>query len=192
VTSMPLVALLERAKTGDAIALHQLCRQLEPFLRSVARRSLGPRVRRHADSEDIAQSAMRRILAGSMRARFDDETRALAWMAAIIRNRVRSLARHPQDQGGDALDAGLDPEGPVDPATWASDAEEVVRFREELDRLGEREGHVVRLRDFEGLSWAEVASRSQCPSPEAARKLHHRAIQRIRARLVGGAGNDVA
>src|SRR5688572_31758751 len=80
-------------RRGDVIAVHEFYRQVEPFLRNLARQYLGGDLRRHVDSTDLAQSAFRRILVGSMRARFEDEARALSWMATIIRNRVRSLAR---------------------------------------------------------------------------------------------------
>lgn len=179
--------LLDRIRSGDAIAVHCFYEQVEPFLRGLARRCLDARLRRHADSEDIAQSAFRRILSGSMRARFADETRVLSWMAAIVRNRVRTLARHPEDRGGAALSEGLDPaaEASSDPAEWAACAEEVLRFRDAMERLPDRERAVVAWRDIEGLSYGEIAGLLPgSKSPDAVRKVHDRAIERLR-RLLG-------
>lgn len=180
--ALPVVDLLERVRHGDGIAAHELSRRIEPFLRSLARRCLNSGLRRQVDSTDLAQSAFRRILAGAMRARFEDETRALGWMAAIIRNRVRSLARHPEDRGGAALDAGLEPPASDDPAQWADDAEQVLRFQHALGTLSGRERQVVLLRDFQEMEWRQVGETAGC-SPEAARKLHDRALDRLRALL---------
>lgn len=183
------VELLGRIRAGDVIAIHEFYGQVEPFLRNLARQCLNADLRRTMDSNDLAHSAFRRILAGSMRARFEDESRALSWIATIVRNRVRSLARR-----SDLRDVSIEvlPESPQasrGPAEMAEDAEEVERFRAAMEHLSSRERRIVALRDFEELSYAEVARRLEPPSTaEAVRKAHDRAIESLR--LSFGAARD--
>ena len=179
---LPVLELLERMRKGDVIAVHDFYRQVEPFLRNLARRHLGGGLRRHVDSTDLAQSAFRRILVGSMRARFDDEARALSWMATIIRNRVRSIARSSAHR----LAVPVPPDGEPEadrpgPAALAADSEELLRFREAMQRLPDRERHILALRDFQDLEYAEVGRQLEPPaSAEAVRKAHDRALEKVR------------
>lgn len=181
-----IASLLVRVRQGDAVAVHEFYREVEPFLRALSRRFLSGRLRRHVDSVDIAQSVVRRALASSKTQQLRDETRVLGWLASIVRNRVRTLSRHLDGPGGSTYESleGVEPATPVpDAATRAADVEEVHRLRLALETLDPDERSAVVLRDFEDLPFAEVARLLDRPSAEAARKLHTRAMSRLRARL---------
>ena len=178
-----MTELLERMRAGDEFAAQRLYTRVEPFLRSVARRSLGAGMRRQVESEDIADSAFRRVLESSARTHFESDGRVLGWMATIVRNRIRTLARKLDAPGGrpflPLLEGGL-PDAPgLDPVRMASAAEELARFREALARLPGVEQEVIVLRDFADLPFREVASLMGRPSADAARKLHSRALDRL-------------
>ena len=179
------VELLARIRRGDAIAVHEFYRQTEPFLRGVARRLLDPALRRHVDSVDVTQSVFRRVLApSSMTARFEDESRFLAWLATIVRNRIRTLSRRVKGPGGGAYEARDEialPASPVrDPGRWAADAEEIEAFRASLERLRADEREVIALHDLDGMTFQQVADLVGVRSPEAWRKLHARALAKVR------------
>lgn len=179
-----MTELLDRMRAGDAIAVHLFYERVEPFLRAIARRSLNAGLRRQVDSMDVAESAFRRVLEGSMRARFESEGRVLGWMATIVRNRVRTLSRKVDGPGGGSylplLDGALPEHGGVDPVASASAAEEVHDFQVAMERLPPSEREVIALRDFEELPYEEVARLMEKPSADAARKLHGRALKRLR------------
>jgi RNA polymerase sigma factor (sigma-70 family) len=191
--AVPVPALLARMRAGDRDAARLVCERLEPFLRRVARRWLSPAVRRQADSMDIVQSVLRRVVGGAAPSDLADDGRVLAWAATVVRNRVRTLARRKKDLGGDAVEAGLAEETlpalAEDPAEAAACVEDVTRFREALAALSEDEQNAVLLHDFDGLEFGMVAEVLGRPSADAARKLHQRALARLRKALVGRRGS---
>jgi RNA polymerase sigma-70 factor (ECF subfamily) len=85
--------LIERVRDGDEAAATELVAQYEGLIRRRARRLLGPALRVHLDSLDIAQSVNRSLLIGLRRAAFSvstpDELTRLA--LTLVRRRV---ARH--------------------------------------------------------------------------------------------------
>ena len=182
-----MVELMERMRAGDAIAVHEFYLRVEPFLRNMARRLLNPGLRRQVDSTDVAESVFRRVLTGSMRARFENETRLMGWMATIVRNRIRTLSRRTKGPGGGSfeeyLEGGTETPREVDPAAWAENADEVHRFRLAMERLPEAEREVIALREFEQLPFQQVADLMERPSADAVRKLHKRALKRLRATI---------
>lgn len=181
-----ITTLLDRVRQGDAVAVHEFYCEVEPFLRALSRRLLSGRLRRQVDSVDISQSVVRRALASSKTQQLRDETRVLAWLAAIARNRIRTLSRHLNGPGGATIES-LEPSVPSaavpDASDRAADVEEVHRLRLALETLQPDERSAVMLRDFEDLPFAEIARLLDRPSAEAARKLHSRALTRLRARL---------
>jgi RNA polymerase sigma-70 factor (ECF subfamily) len=179
--------LLQRIGAGDLLAVHLFYRRVEPFLRGLARKWLSVRLRRSLDSDDVVQSAMRRMVDSSTRARFEDEARALAWAATIVRNRIRAEARKERTRHGDAGPVAADAatvEGPApSPLESASNAEEIQALHVAMAALPDAEREAIVLHDFNDLEFAEVARVLSRPSADAARKLHARGLSRLRKRL---------
>jgi RNA polymerase sigma-70 factor, ECF subfamily len=182
-----VLALLGRVRRGDAIAVHEFYREVEPFLRGLTRRLLDPRLRRQVDSVDVTQSVIRRVLASPMTSRLEGETRILGWLAAIVRNRIRTLSRRTTGPGGAAWqtyeEVAASGSAARDPAAQAADLEEVHRLRAALESLPEAERTAIVLHDFEDLPFEGVAQLLDRPSADAARKLHARALERLRRAL---------
>jgi RNA polymerase sigma-70 factor (ECF subfamily) len=179
--------LVERMRAGDAVAVHQFFEAVAPWLRRVARRSLSPSLRRVVDTEDVVSSTIRRAFEASHRVRLASEAGALAWLATIVRNRVRTLARRVTGPGGRPYTAlpepGLPDPAAVHPEQVAVHAEELARFHAALADLSPDERECVLLHDLKGLSHAEVAECLGRPGADAARKLHDRALARLRGSL---------
>jgi RNA polymerase sigma-70 factor (ECF subfamily) len=188
----PFPVLHERLRRGDGEAWAEFHRRYEPFLRRVARRWLTPGLRRQADTTDVVQSVFRRTLSGLPGTPIENEARLKSWLATVLRHRISRLGRRERGPGGAAIDPydeGAAPPAPgTDPAEAAQHAETLHRLKEALDRLPRAEREAVALRDFDALSFAEVAERIGRPSPDAARKLYDRAARRLRADL--GAGRE--
>jgi RNA polymerase sigma-70 factor (ECF subfamily) len=173
-------------RAGDRIAVHEFFVEVSPWVRRVARRWLSPGLRRVTDSDDVAASVLRRALAASHRVQLAGEAQALAWLATIVRNRVRTLARRAAGPLAGSVELGEGPRADArsfDPAALAEDAEEVRRFHLAVAGLAPDERESILLHDLRGLSHAEVAECLGRPGAEAARKLHARAWDRLRERL---------
>jgi RNA polymerase sigma-70 factor (ECF subfamily) len=189
---LPFPALYARMRAGDAAAWSEFHARYEPLLRRMARRWLNPELRRQADSADMTQSVLRALLQSDGRVAFEDEGRLRAWLATVMRNRVVRLARRAKGPGGAEI-GDLDPDEPPaggapGPADLAEKAEAVHRLKAALDLLARDEREIVFLREFEDLSFGDVAKRTGRPSADAARKAFDRARKRLEDLLRDGSG----
>jgi RNA polymerase sigma factor (sigma-70 family) len=175
---VPVHALLARMRAGDRDAAREFCLRMEPFLRRVSHRWITDAVRRQADSVDIAQSVMRRIVGGAAPDDLVTDGRVMAWAATVVRNRIHTIARKRRE-GEPLKEAAELPAATADPATLVEQAEELHAFRNALQTLPREEQQVVCMRDFDGADFESIAKALKRPSADAARKLHDRAIARL-------------
>ena len=115
-----------------------------------------------------------------------DERHLLRWMTRIARNKIRDDLRRRRERAFETLSGSLAP-GPAPsqtPSGLVERREDVLRLAEAIELLAEHEQNVIVLRDLEALPHAEVAERLGT-TPEAARKLHSRAVLRL-GRLLRG------
>ena len=86
----PLDALLEKLCGGDPAAAEQIFLAYEPYLRTVVRRRLTPRLRAKFDSPDVVHSVWADVLEGFREARwqFKDAAHLQAFLIASTRNRL--------------------------------------------------------------------------------------------------------
>ena len=147
--------LAARVRAGDDAALAELVRRYEPRVRTVARSLLGPVLRRHLDSVDVAQSVHLVLLAGLRDARFtlDGEGALVALLVTLVRRKVARHWRRVRREGA-AEGAVPDPSADAPP-------DAALRLREGLDRirpgLTDAERQLVELRLL-GHSTAEAAA----------------------------------
>jgi RNA polymerase sigma-70 factor (ECF subfamily) len=177
-------ALLARLRGGDQDAATDLLRRYEPQVRRLIRvRLTDPQLRRLLDSADIFQSVFLAFFVKVVEGRYEPQEPAelLKLLATMVSHAIIDEARKPAHRkaapgGGELLD-GLPAEGETPSA--------VLACRELLgkitDLLSEEELRLVRLR-AEGLAWADIAAQFG-RAPDALRKQHDRALQRLRERL---------
>jgi RNA polymerase sigma-70 factor (ECF subfamily) len=191
---LPFAALQQRMRAGDEAAWAEFYRRYEPFLRRVARRWLTPGLRRQADSSDVVHSVFRITMQSLGGVTIETEAKMRAWLSAVLRHRISRLGRRSAGPGGGALESLQEADGnPValpSPAEMAEQAEALHRLKDALDRLPHGEREAVLLREFDGLSYAEIAGRLERPTAEAARKLYERAKARVRTWLSGPSPRD--
>jgi RNA polymerase sigma-70 factor (ECF subfamily) len=162
--TVQLHAYVERLRAGDRGAadafLRRVCGRLERLARSMLRGF--PNVRRWADTDDVLQSALMRLL-HTLQATRPEGTRHFANLAALhIRRELFDLARHFRNR----LDAprgaaSQDGEGAADPAdpssALADDLDLWSAFHEQVDRLPVEEREVVGLTFYHGWTQAQIA-----------------------------------
>ena len=170
---------LQRARSGDKAALLQLLDAHRPRLLDRIRLLMGPSARRAADSHDFMHDVLVEALRGNEKMPLESEQALLRWLTAIARNRIRTELRRDRERAFGAFSDSLSPKsGDQTPSGVAVREESRARLVEALETLPRGYCIVIELRDFEGLSFADIGTRIG-RSADAARKLHTRAIIRL-------------
>jgi RNA polymerase sigma factor (sigma-70 family) len=149
---------LDRFQSGDREAADALLRVTGVRLEHLARKMLQrfPNVKRWADTDDVLQSALVRLLR-TLQSLRPQTTRDFVNLAAThIRRELIDLARHFRNRIGPSAESG--PEV-ADAGTAAeSDLELWAGFHEQVDRLPAEEREVVALTFYHGWKQAEIAA----------------------------------
>ncbi|MAF66318.1 MAG: hypothetical protein CMJ84_11765 [Planctomycetes bacterium] len=193
---------LAHARAGSHAAERRLFHKLWSFLVERTRKSATwPAVKRLrvADAEDIAQGLWVSLFRKDSLAGFEDrgEGSLRAWLNCCLESYLVDTLRmlNAECRGGGALPAALEggsasTPGPV-PASPLPGPSTLVRFSEWAQRcrlaLTPREYRVWCLRVDHEFGFEEIGERLDI-TPAAARGLHHRAIERLRA--AGLLGNE--
>jgi DNA-directed RNA polymerase specialized sigma24 family protein len=150
-----LQPLLQRACDGDAGALDELLRRSAQRLTELARRMLRgfPGVRRWADTDDVLQNALVRLVGALRQVRPASPREFLGLATLQIRRELIDLARHyygPEGHGANHETHGGDSRhplaaGPADDNHEPSSLAEWCEFHNQMDALPDDEREVVSL-----------------------------------------------
>jgi RNA polymerase sigma factor (sigma-70 family) len=166
-----------RFQQGDEDALAQAYRQWSRMIHATAQRSTG----NPDDAADVTQTVF--VDAWRGHARFDPSVGTLpGWLMAITRRRIADHweARSRQERIQHAVEA-VDP-GPQDPPVVDRVAAQML-VADELSRLGEPAGRILRLAFYEDLTHTQIADRLGLPVGTV--KSHiRRSLHRLRDRMV--------
>jgi RNA polymerase sigma-70 factor (ECF subfamily) len=172
--------LLDGARQGDVPALGALLQHYRPYLLLIANHELGDNVRAKAGPSDLVQDTLLRAQQRFGQFRGGKEEELLGWLRVILRRRladfVRSLPEH-ELKGVAELDSGMADDGDT-PSGPMGRQDEIDRVRKALEQMSEDYQQVVKLREYEELTYEEIGQRMQ-RSPEAVRKLWTRAIDQL-------------
>jgi RNA polymerase sigma-70 factor (ECF subfamily) len=186
---------LAAARQGSADALGKLLEVCRPYLLKVAREYLATDLQAKLGASDVVQDAF--LEAQRDFGRFSGLTEAdmRAWLRSILLHNLKNLTRHYRHYGKRRVDretglaeALLDElTAPGSTTDQTPSAEARARERDAcLDRalaqLPEDQREIIRLRNYERLSFAEAGARMG-RSADAARKLWGRAIGHLQRLL---------
>ncbi|HEX3655616.1 MAG TPA: sigma-70 family RNA polymerase sigma factor [Pirellulales bacterium] len=191
--------LLRLAKTGDAAALGELLSRYRQYLSLLAGLQVNRRLRGKADASDLVQEAFLEAHRHFEQFRGRTERELAAWLrsilAALISNHVRRYLGTGQrdanlerglaaelDHTSRVLDRGL-LAGGSSPSQQVARRESGVLLADALAQLPPDYRQTVVLRNFEGLSFAEIAAQMD-RSVDSVQKLWVRALARLREALV--------
>jgi RNA polymerase sigma-70 factor (ECF subfamily) len=159
--------LLGRACQGDGAALDELLSRSAQRLTELARRMLRgfPGVRRWADTDDVLQNALMRLVNALRDVRPASPREFLGLATLQIRRELIDLARHyfgPQGQGANHESHGGDSrhplaDGPADENHEPSSLAQWREFHEQVGLLADDEREVVSLLFYQDLPQAEAA-----------------------------------
>lgn len=195
--TIPVVAeadLVIQARQGDRDASNELARRYRGSAYAFALQLLGNR----EDALDVAQDAMMRFF--STLERFDPERAVQPWLFRIVRNRAYDLRRHRRVRPEQSLDelsehgAPDPPAGAEHPSLGIERQELRQRIWKALRAMSEDQREILVLRDYQDLSYAEIAEVLKIPKGTVMSRLHRarRSLREIllRERALPGMEED--
>ncbi|MEM8962358.1 MAG: sigma-70 family RNA polymerase sigma factor [Acidobacteriota bacterium] len=166
--------LVRRARQGDVAAQSELAQRHRQAAFLLALQLLG----NHDDALDVTQDAMLRFLTNLNR--FDANRPVRPWLYQIVRNRIHDLRRRRKVRRHDSLDEPRGDDLPpleliddsADPEDDARRTQLRVRLWRALDELSPNQREILVLRDYQDLSYAEIASTLGIPLGTVMSRLH--------------------
>ncbi|MEW6323110.1 MAG: sigma-70 family RNA polymerase sigma factor [Acidobacteriota bacterium] len=178
--------LLHRAKEGDEAALEALLARSLPRLRRWASGRLPRTARLAADTEDLVQDSIVRVLRNLRTFEIRGDGAFQAYARQAILNRIVDIHRRTERSWRHAEPLASDlPAASLSPLELAIGAENVERYERALAALREEDRQAVILRLELGYDFREIAEALGRPSPEAARVAVSRAVARL-SRIMSG------
>lgn len=181
--------LVTAGRAGDPEAVNCLISRFRSYLLLIANRDLDVSIRSKIGASDVVQQTMLAAYEHFPQFRGNCEEELIAWLKQILRNDLCSTHRHfQQTQQRDARrEQPLDDSSRISPPLfdpqYTPGTNALINEQEQLveramQELPENYRQVVRLRNWEELSFEQIGGAIQI-SPEAARKLWSRAITRL-------------
>ncbi|MEM7560917.1 MAG: sigma-70 family RNA polymerase sigma factor [Planctomycetota bacterium] len=183
--------MLRAARAGNSEALGKLVQGNRDYLLLIANQELGEQLRAKAGASDVVQETF--ALAHRNIRQFEgaspEELRG--WLRTILKNQIGTLSRQfsaakrdVQREGHESNASQMRDLRPT-PRTTAAQEEEAEQLRLAMQTLSESHRQVIILRNWEQLSFPEVAENMQ-RSVEATKKLWGRAIGQLKKELARG------
>lgn len=180
--TVPDADLVREARRGRDEALDALARRLRQPAYTLALQLL----RDPDDALDVAQDALLRFFSHLHRVDADRSPRP--WLFAIVRNRARDVLRRRRVRRSESLDALTEGGRPEPTSTAADPARRALRrdlqrrVWRALGELPEAQREMLVLRDYQDLSYAEIAQVLRMPMGTVMSRLH-RARKALKERL---------
>jgi len=175
------IALLSRARTGDALALEAVAARLLPRLRRWAAGRLPAWARDLAETGDLVQETVVNVLRRVSEFEPKHEAALTVYLrealANRIRNEIRRAARHPPPAGLELAEGApaLDPS----PLESAVSRQSLDRYEAVLQTLSPEDREAIVSRFELHYSFQELSDAWGTSSPDAARKRVERAAKRL-------------
>lgn len=171
-TPIPDRALLSLAQKGEDEAREELARRLRRPAYLLALQLTG----RPEVAKDVAQDCMLRFFQHIDRVDVDRPLNP--WLYQIVRNRVRDLRRRERVRRHDSLEALREAGRPEEPDRRVGPMESAERHQlqrkvwDALDRLSQSHKEILVLRDYQDLSYREIADVLDVPQGTVMSRLH--------------------
>lgn len=172
------VELIQRAQSGDDLALEQLIARYRPRLRRWAAGRLPQRIRDGSDTEDLVQDALLRTFRNFDAFELRGEWALQGYLRQAVTNRIRdefrrSGRRPAREELGDIASEE------TSPLEATIGREQFTRYQTALESLDPIEREAVIGRIELSLSYADIAELTNKPSADAARMAVSRALAKL-------------
>jgi RNA polymerase sigma-70 factor, ECF subfamily len=182
---------LSTARAGSREALGRALDSYRNYLLRVAQRELDPELRAKGAASDLVQDTFLEAQRDFAQFQGDSGAELRAWLSRLLVNNVCNFSRRFRDTDKRAIDrevtlvregssdAGGDPQATTSsPSAQAIKRELAESLQQSLTQLTQDYRRVIELRYLEERSFEEIG-RLTGRSPDAARKLWARAIERL-------------
>ncbi|HUR29490.1 MAG TPA: sigma-70 family RNA polymerase sigma factor [Planctomycetota bacterium] len=198
--------LVRRAQAGDVDALNDLFSRYHSQMVEIARRRIGPKLRRKEDPDDLAQTTFREATRDFKNYEYRGEGSLVRWLVHILQNKIRDKAEfYSAGKRNTSLETALD--APLDPRNSDSRGLEpesidlsVTRqvqrderfdlLRKALAELSPEYREAITLVFFQGLPLREAGQKMGGRTEDALRMLLRRAEGKLRDILKTPLGKD--
>ena len=189
-TDRHLSALIERARIGSIASQNDLLAELRSYLLAIANEQFNERLQGKLGPSDIVQQSMIRAVGNFGDYRGQSEAEFRGWLRQIVINETRQAHRghaadkrdYRREQELHADESAAAIREPVDqnltPATHTLALEQSEAIKRLVSQLPENYQTVIRLRNWEELSFEEIAQRTGM-SVSGAAKVWYRALVEI-------------
>jgi RNA polymerase sigma-70 factor (subfamily 1) len=198
--------LVRRAQAGDVDALNDLFARYHSQMVEIARRRIGPKLRRKEEPDDLAQTTFREATSDFKNYEYRGEGSLVRWLVQILQNKIRDKAEFyaagkRNTSLETALDApldrqnadsrGMEPEAPDLSVTRQVQRDERFEIlRKALVELSPEYREAITLVFFQGLPLREAGQRMGGRSEDALRMLLRRAEAKLKEVLKTPLGKD--
>jgi RNA polymerase sigma factor (sigma-70 family) len=195
------VLLLEAYQAGDESALGKLMTRYSARIERIVRVRMGVFLRSRMEAEDVMQQVFLRAIRDIGQFEPREDASLINWLARLAENELANLAREQKAQRRDArrelalarlVKSGLDSSLAFDLSSGDPRVDSQVankQMEEVLDEcigeLKEDYREVILLRNHAGGSWSWICDQLDGASPDAARKLHARAMIELTDKVHG-------
>jgi RNA polymerase sigma-70 factor (ECF subfamily) len=190
--------LVAGARAGSRESLGRALEDCRRYLLAIAERQLDPDLRAKGSASDLVQETFLEAQRDFARFQGSSPDELRAWLRQVLlhnvgafTHRFRSTSKRTVEREvalaacGASTDLGADLAGSaLTPSGVAIEHEQAMALRRALERLPEEYRRVVVLRFEEGRSFEEIG-RLTGRSPDAARKVWSRAMERLRQEWEG-------
>jgi RNA polymerase sigma-70 factor (ECF subfamily) len=186
---------IEAARRGSTSALGNLLEVCRPYLLLVANQQVAPDLQAKVGGSDLVQQTFLEAQHDFDQFRGNSEAELLAWLRQILINNAGAVSRQFREtdkrEVGREVSLSDTPHAEVlnnirdlgdSPSAWAIANEQDHALKAALNRLPEDYRQVIQWHNYERLTFEEVGRRLG-RSPEAARKLWTRALDRLQQLL---------
>lgn len=188
--------VIQAVREGDAEAVAEIVEHYRPYLRLLARMTLGRRLQSKLDDSDVVQEASLMVARDLNQFRGETEKELTAWLRRVLANVIANTRRHYGRERRDVrceqqLQTALDQSSVgfaqlagngSSPSRQAIRREHAVVLARALEGLPKKYNEVLVLRELKGLSLAEIAEQLG-GTRNSVQKLWARAIQEMRRTL---------
>ena len=180
--------LIEQAKGGSADALDALYVRCAGKLLPLIRLRMGRSLRTELESRDILQAVLLKSFERIGQFEGSGTGSLMAWLARIAENEIRDRADYQGRQRRDAArrvpleEADAVPVAVRSALTQAILSEEAERLENALESLADSHREIILLRQFEELTFPEIAARLG-KSEDACRMMLARAMTALTLKL---------
>ena len=193
--------LIEAAKSGDEVAIGEICARLVEYLWLTADQNLANDLRVKVAASDLVQQTLFEATSKFQSFRGNSRIELRAWLKAILQNNLADSARRYRDSQSrnTALEIPIEAHGSINELMgFTPSASSSVRRKETdqellcaIAQLPERQRLVIELRHGQNRSYSEIAKALRTSEP-AARKLWSRGIKNLKTILSPLNGQDTS